>query len=675
MKKNNATASTDFYSLWQDYYWFLTKYRLSTGDLPEGYSSPEDFVRKAEKYFKDPRVSAVKIPYWYKGFDENGNVIHDDKNEQLATLLKEKGYTEKSYYYLGGLIDEPADTPERNKMVHTLCEDIRSYTDMIHVVTVEPRASLLGVVDDWCPTWHNVTEKEIRERQELGDYFWWYGCVVPQYPYPTYHIPDRTLSSRLVMWMQKDYNVEGVLYWASALMSKYDDTQNKYVSRDIWTDPFAFPNAAGDGFLVYAGTENDGIINKNIPVPTIRLESIRDGAEDYEYLLMVENKYKQLIEKYNLDLDIIDIMKEFYTPLYANIGNFETNPERLQQMREVLANEILSDDNAIISVLPNLISETAEGREVRVYAEKGSSVIIDGKLVEGTDLGGCEIFSSTVFADHARTVDISVNGVRHDRIICNPSVAEYKSIAQKLIEENSASDVIINEIETSYSQFTIKIFAPENSTVTVNGNDTTQKTDYKGAKYYEYNLNVQNKTAVYNVAVTIGDNTRTFKRLAVNIITRRVDVLDLYNPQTIESIKQISTNKFGTSTNIMDFNDNKALNLTFAKGAMVRFILKTDEIKNVGSLSNYTHIRVTVTNPSETYNSGIAATINYGSASVVCDGVCDLEANETRVFDFKIPRNSFGEPEISAIDTIKLVIYDNSIEQHYIVSGIELISK
>lgn len=671
-----AAVGADTQQIKEDYYWFLTKYRLSAGDIPVGVvNGPDDFIAKASKYFEDDRVSSVKLPYWHS-FDENGNLIHSENNDRLAELLEEKGYTDKAFYYLGHLIDEPADNEESNRKVQMYCEDIRSYTDITHLVTIQPRDSLLGIVDDWCPIWNRVTEETIRERQALGESFWWYGCVAPQYPYPTYHIPDRTISSRIVIWMQKDYDVDGLLYWATSIMDKYDDTIQDYVPRDFWNDPFAFPGAAGDGYLIYAGTEDDGIVNRNIPVPTIRLESIRDGAEDYEYLLMVENKYKRIIEEYGLDVDINEIMDTFYRPLYYDIGNFNDDPELLQHMRQVLANEILAQDDVIVDIIGAPTTEDIDARKIIVYANKNSDVEINGEKITGTDIGeNFAVFTATMTVDATRTAEISVNGIQHDRIISKPDINEYKDLAQKLIEENSAPDVIITQFESGVSNFLIKITAPQGSLVKVNGNEATKKTDHNGEIYYEYLLTIPQTAAVYRVEVSSADTTRTFDRIALRMIKREISVLDLDNPETVKAIENVASNNFGTATEIIDFGENKALSLTFSKALMTRFMLRTDEFKNIGSLSNYTHIRILVTNPTQNYNDGITVSLSNGSATVVCTEQCSLEPNQTVAFDFEIPKDRFGDQLIPAIDTLRLNVLDNSTEQTYVISSIQLISK
>ena len=45
-----------------------------------------------------------------------------------------------------------------------------------------------------------------------------------------------------------------------------------------------------DTYLVYPGREDDGIVNRNMVVPSIRFETIRDGIEDFDLLTIREER-------------------------------------------------------------------------------------------------------------------------------------------------------------------------------------------------------------------------------------------------------------------------------------------------------------------------------------------------------------------------------------------------
>lgn len=73
------------------------------------------------------------------------------------------------------------------------------------------------------------------------------------------------------------YQIDGVLYWSITFRQKFNG-----IARDIWTDPYVISGAAGDGYLIYPGAN----VNDD-PVPSLRLELIRHGNEDFEMLYVL----------------------------------------------------------------------------------------------------------------------------------------------------------------------------------------------------------------------------------------------------------------------------------------------------------------------------------------------------------------------------------------------------
>ena len=115
-------------------------------------------------------------------------------------------------------------------------------------------------------------------------------------------------------WMQRQYNVTGNLYWSVNITQKYDGSSFTY--RDIWNDPLAFPGANGDGYILYPGRKY-GIHG---PIGTMRLEMIRDGQEDYEYLYILEELLKGYNEKFGINLKLNEYIDYLYRELSINMN-------------------------------------------------------------------------------------------------------------------------------------------------------------------------------------------------------------------------------------------------------------------------------------------------------------------------------------------------------------------
>lgn len=125
---------------------------------------------------------------------------------------------------------------------------------------------------------------------EKGWVSWVYTCVLPYNPYPTYHIEDCLISSRLLSWQMYDYEIVGNLFWGSAIATVVDDDlySEQLIDQDYYQTGNRYPWANGDGFLLYPG-RHYGIYG---PLSSIRLESIMDGNEDYDLFHALEGYYE-----------------------------------------------------------------------------------------------------------------------------------------------------------------------------------------------------------------------------------------------------------------------------------------------------------------------------------------------------------------------------------------------
>ena len=147
----------------------------------------------------------------------------------------------------------------------------------------------------------------------------------PKYPYPTYHIDDHLIGARILPWMQKDHDVEGTLYWSTTIYLKYDG--QKYITRDPWQDPLAFPGANGDGYLLYPGPDG--------PVATIRLEAIRNGMEDYEYLWLLEQRMNEIAKRLGVQgqFNVKNAFRTYYPRLFTALDDYNPDPNNFHEVR------------------------------------------------------------------------------------------------------------------------------------------------------------------------------------------------------------------------------------------------------------------------------------------------------------------------------------------------------
>ncbi|MEM4248414.1 MAG: DUF4091 domain-containing protein, partial [Candidatus Nanoarchaeia archaeon] len=163
-------------------------------------------------------------------------------------------------------------------------------------------------------------EKQLKKK-EKGEKSWWYVCCGPTLPYANFHINMSALTHRILMWQQKKYKVDGLLYWSA---NYWVDTENPW--EDMATIKKINPNLYGDGSLIYPGKK----VGVNGPVSSIRLEMIRDGFEDFEYLTLLEKcAGSKVAENYIMEL-------------VTDMVTYTQDPLKLEKVRENIAREIIS---------------------------------------------------------------------------------------------------------------------------------------------------------------------------------------------------------------------------------------------------------------------------------------------------------------------------------------------
>lgn len=126
-------------------------------------------------------------------------------------------------------------------------------------------------------------------KKSAGEELWWYTCITPAptTPYCNILMENEGIEHRLLFWQQKMYDVEGFLYYYANLWFPVEDGKIGYHGWDNAEYGSSLGVYHGDGILIWPGSEK-GIEG---PVGGLRLEGIRDGIEDFQYLYMYENLF------------------------------------------------------------------------------------------------------------------------------------------------------------------------------------------------------------------------------------------------------------------------------------------------------------------------------------------------------------------------------------------------
>jgi hypothetical protein len=105
-----------------------------------------------------------------------------------------------------------------------------------------------------------------------------HGCTRNDDPYTTgwaggYEIDAPASQTRAMPWLAFRYDLQGLLYYDTVLQLA-----------TAWDDQYRY-TGNGEGTLFYPGTPDRIGGTQAIPIESVRLKYLRDGFEDYEYLL------------------------------------------------------------------------------------------------------------------------------------------------------------------------------------------------------------------------------------------------------------------------------------------------------------------------------------------------------------------------------------------------------
>lgn len=294
----------------RNYYRFFLERRLSPYQLPCDLFDPE-----ASQWLNDPQLTSFVIPY------------SDDDVVLRRTIehLKNNNWLEKGFFYV---VDEPDEPVDFEKLRHRARK----------IQAIEPRARITapfnnsprersgqstyermeGLVNLWCPLSSALDVEAQAKRAARGDDSWWYVCCVPRHPRANLMIHWAGAAHRVLFWQQKQRGINGFLYWSSI----YWDPQ---FTRDPWTNmrtyEFGGRGAYGDGALVYPGDR----VGINGPVTSIRLELLRDGMDDFDYLTLFEKARGK------------EAMKALIARATTDLNTYTTDPALLDALRREMA--------------------------------------------------------------------------------------------------------------------------------------------------------------------------------------------------------------------------------------------------------------------------------------------------------------------------------------------------
>ena len=205
---------------------------------------------------------------------------------EIEDYLGSLGHLDEAYYYFA---NEPQDQADYDAVAWYSRHLAGAAPGLKLMVSEEPKPAIFehadyvgdGQIDVWLPVL-NAYDPEVSHDRQLahGEATWiyfLYGTRPPFFNPITLDHPG--VESKLTGWFLWKHRVEGIAYYA----------MNDW-SLNPWTTP-SNGDQNGDLFLLYPPSVTNTPIaygsNGHRFVPSIRLELMRDGLEDYEYLYVL----------------------------------------------------------------------------------------------------------------------------------------------------------------------------------------------------------------------------------------------------------------------------------------------------------------------------------------------------------------------------------------------------
>lgn len=331
---------------YKQYYDFLLDYKVSAMHLPFDILTEE-----ANEYLSDPRITSFCIYVSDIYTSERPNA------ERLAALREkltsDPEWMKKAMYYA---VDEPWNQERFDRLVtHASLADeyfpeLPVITPYERIMKVTNEIDTLQALEQYTDIYCTVTELYdfnegiendeyyetalngrtyqdlIEEARANGKEIWAYTCCIPWYSsdFCNLFINQEGIMHRELFWQLYLYDMEGFLFWASCCYSA--------VNGDPWHNVqlnevkhVLLPECVGDGYFLYPG-ELSGYEGLTGPCASIRLETIRDGVEDFNLLKMAEevlgrDEVVKLISKATTSFTEFNRDTANFDEVRAEIGN------------------------------------------------------------------------------------------------------------------------------------------------------------------------------------------------------------------------------------------------------------------------------------------------------------------------------------------------------------------
>ncbi len=229
--------------------------------------------------------SQERYEWFYKKILDLG-VSHIHVDDHCWPVVVKNGWEDIAYRYVGS--EWP---PSRNIEVAKTTRKLVATTPLAKIATagVKPSPYFEDIASVWIyPS--DETSDSLKERLARGDEVQWYSCCRPEGPHANVQLDSYAVDPRIICWQLFQYGISGYYYWRATRVGEENIRGNtpeeKWPNRP-WCPDTILSYSHNDGLILYPGPDG-------VPWSSIRLENMRDGADDYDYLCILRDYVAKL---------------------------------------------------------------------------------------------------------------------------------------------------------------------------------------------------------------------------------------------------------------------------------------------------------------------------------------------------------------------------------------------
>jgi hypothetical protein len=271
----------------------------------------------------------------------------------MQNYLSDLGYLEKGYYYFA---NEPQDQADYDA-VAWYSQTIKAVApDLLLMVSEEPKPEIFdhatytgAKIDLWLAHLgiHLKPDVAIERLRNHDEETWIYFLTSTYLPrFNPFTIDHPGADAKLSGWYLWKYRLRGLAYY------RFNDW-----GFNPWTNPWQ-NNQNGEGGMLYPpAVDNSNIsygANGHRFVPSIRLELLRDGLEDYEYLYMLNDGAQPAPDVENLADPWVD-------RIIGGAQAYNRDSEMMYNLRRLIGLKIGGEIAAIPNIEPLSSHPRADG--------------------------------------------------------------------------------------------------------------------------------------------------------------------------------------------------------------------------------------------------------------------------------------------------------------------------